>query len=121
MRKPGHPPRTLVAAIAGIIVIPLTILVWLGWQFLEQDRLLAQRQAQDRLERAADVVVTALQRAVSASEERLAAGAVDWPDGAVALTWRGGAVESRPPGRLAWLPAVTVLREAPAALVAEGE
>jgi hypothetical protein len=33
----ARPPLTLVALIAGVTVVPLLILVWLGWRLLEQD------------------------------------------------------------------------------------
>jgi two-component system phosphate regulon sensor histidine kinase PhoR len=104
MHKRGHPPRTLLAAIVGITVIPLALLLWLGWRFLEQDRILERQQAQDRLERSADLVIGAVQRSVSASEQRLATGAAEWPEGAVALTLERGRIEAHPRNRLAYVP-----------------
>src|SRR5258708_27895818 len=108
------PPRNLVALILGITVAPLATLLWLGWRLLEQDRMLAGQQVQQRVERAADLVVAALQRALSSDAQKLAAGSEQWPDGAVAVTFRGGMVEAHPKERLAWLPAVEPLPEAPA-------
>jgi len=72
------PPRNLIALIAGITVLPLVTLLWLGWRLIEQDRVLEGQQAQQRVERAADLVVAALQPALSASSQQLAAGAEDW-------------------------------------------
>jgi putative toxin-antitoxin system antitoxin component (TIGR02293 family) len=72
----GHalPPRNLIALILGITVVPLFTLLWLGWRLLEQDRVLEGQQAQQRMERAADLVVAAFERALSSSQQRLAAG-----------------------------------------------
>ena len=104
MQKRGHPPRALLAAIVGITVIPLAFLLWLGWRFLDQDRVLERQQAQDRLERSADLVAATVQRNVSASEQRLANGAADWPEGAVALTFHAGRMDAQPRSRIAYLP-----------------
>jgi signal transduction histidine kinase len=121
MYTPAQPPRTLIAAIAAIVVVPLALLLWLGWRFLDQDRLLERQQAQDRLERSADLAIGALQRAVAAAEQRLAAGANDWPEGAVTLVFHGPTIDAHPFGRIAWLPAVPPLPEASADRFAEGE
>src|SRR6266852_4623601 len=64
------PPRNLVALILGITVAPLATLLWLGWRLLEQDRMLAGQQVQQRVERAADLVVAVLQRAVAGWSRR---------------------------------------------------
>jgi hypothetical protein len=121
MYTPAQPPRTLIVAIAAIVVVPLALLLWLGWRFLDQDRLLERQQAQDRLDRSADLAIGALQRAVAAAEQRLAAGADDWPEGAVTLIFREPGVEANPSGRIAWLPTVPPLPEASAEQFAEGE
>ncbi len=115
------PPRSLVALIIAITVVPLATLLWLGWRLLDQDRLLEGQQVQERLERAADLAAAALQRAISSSEQRLAAGGGHWPEGSVTLTLREGRVDAYPPDRVAWLPVVPALREAPAAAFARGE
>jgi signal transduction histidine kinase len=114
-------PRGLIALILAITVAPLVTLLWLGWRLLEQDRLLEGQQVQQRMERAADLVVAALQRALAVSEQRLAAGSVQWPAGAVAVTFRDDRAEAHPHERVAFLPAAQPLREAPAATFARGE
>jgi signal transduction histidine kinase len=121
MHKRAHPPRTLLAAIVGITVIPLALLLWLGWRFLEQDRILERQQAQDRLERSADLVIGAIQRSVSASEQRLATGAAEWPEGAVVLTFERGRIEAHPRNRVAYLPLRPPAPEPPPDTFAEGE
>jgi hypothetical protein len=121
MYKRAHPPRTLLAAIVGITVIPLGLLLWLGWRFLEQDRILERQQAQDRLERSADLVIGTVQRSVSAAEQRLATGAAEWPEGAVALTLERGRIEAHPRNRLAYVPHPPSALEPPPETFAEGE
>jgi tetratricopeptide (TPR) repeat protein len=105
----------------AITVAPLATLVWLGWRLLQQDRILEQQRAQEQMELAADLVVASLQRALASSEQRLAAGARDWPEGAAVLTVRDNRVEAWPKERLAYLPTIPELPEAPSALFAEGE
>ena len=115
------PPRRLVVLIAWVTLVALAILSWLGWRLLEQDRLLEGQQVQQRIERAADLVAAALQRAVAADGQRLAAGSRDWPEGAVTLVWRDGLVHVYPRERVAYLPMAPPLREAPAATFFQGE
>jgi signal transduction histidine kinase len=109
------------ALIGAVTVVPLALLVWLGWRVLEQDRILERQQARDRLERAGDLVAAALERAIVSSEQRLAAGAQDWAEGAVAVVIQDERIEAYPDKRLAFLPKAAALREAPAETFAEGE
>ncbi len=114
-------PKALVALIAGITLVPLATLLWLGWRLLEQDRVLEQQQIEQRVERAADLITAALHRVISTTEQRLDAGARDWPPGAVAVTFRPGHLEAAPRERVAFWPIAPVLPEAPAAVFAAGE
>lgn len=116
-----RPPRNLVAAITGITVVPLAVLLWLGWRLLDQDRLLENQRAQERLERAADLAASALQRLVSGSEQRVTVSGNEWPAGAVALTFGRDRMEADPPGRLAYLPVAPTLPEPPPSAFAAGE
>ncbi|MBK5295987.1 MAG: HAMP domain-containing histidine kinase [Vicinamibacteria bacterium] len=120
-RGSARPPRTLVALIVCVTVVPLATLLWLGWRLLEQDRSLEGQQTRQRVERAADLIVAAIERAIATSEQRLAAGAADWPDGVVAVTFRTRRVELLPAGRVAFVPVVPSLPEAPAGVFARGE
>lgn len=113
--------RSLVALIVGITVVPLATLLWLGWRLLEQDRVLERQQVQQRVERGADLIVSALQRAVSVSEQRLAAGSEPGADEAVVVTFHDGRAEASPRERLAYFPVVPPLPEAPAATFVAGE
>ncbi len=101
--------------------VPLAALLWVGWRALEQDRALENEQIRQQVERAADIVTAALQRAVAASERRLAQGSKDWPDGAAAMTVSGETVQVWPMGRAAYLPVAPQLAELSGAPFAAGE
>jgi type VI protein secretion system component VasK len=70
-RGSPRPPRKLIALIGAITVVPLVTLLWLGWRLLEQDHVLEGQQIQQRVERGADLVVAALQRAIAGSEQQV--------------------------------------------------
>ena len=80
-KKSALPSRKLGALIAGLTVLPLATLSWLGWRVVEQDRMLEGLQVQQRIERAADLAVAALQRSLASSERRMAEGVPQWPAG----------------------------------------
>ena len=110
----------LVALIAGITVVPLVILVWLGWRLLEQDVALEQQQTQQRVERAADLIVAALRQKLSAAEQELESGRGPWPDGVLVADFRQEGVRVQA-GRVAYLPTVPHLPEASSSVFADGE
>ena len=107
--------------LAVATAVPLAALLWVGWRALEQDRALENEQIRQQVERAADIVAAALQRAVAASERRLAQGSKDWPDGAAAMTVSGETVQVWPMGRAAYLPVAPQLTELSGAPFAAGE
>jgi signal transduction histidine kinase len=115
------PPRGLLGLVAGMMIVPLALLSWLGWRTLEQDNLLESQQMRQRLELSADLLVAALQRALTADAQRLAAGAREWPDGAVAVEFTAGVARAYPRDGIAYLPAVAALPEAGASRFAQGE
>ena len=102
-------------------VVPLALLAWLGWRTLDQDRLLEGLQVRQRLELAADLLAAALQRALAADAQRLAADRREWPEGAVAIEFRAGLARAYPKERVAYLPAVPALPEAGAGAFSLGE
>lgn len=113
-------PRTLVALIAAITVLPLALLTWFGLRLIEQDRQLEAQQTRQRVERAADLAVTALDRELRAWESRLASIAPTWREPAVAVTF-GPDDRVRAVPALAYWPTPITLPEAPASAYAEGE
>jgi len=106
------PLRSVVALVIGVIVVPLLTLPWLGWRLLEQDRALETQQVQQRVERAADLVVAALQRAITTSEQRLIADGAAWPDGSIAVTFDEARVDVVPAERVAYWPVTPPMPEA---------
>src|SRR5947209_8063503 len=120
-KRSAVPLRRLGALIVGITVVPLATLLWLGWRLLEQDHMLENQQVRQRVEHAADLAVAALQRGLSLSEQRLAADSQQWPEAAVAITFRDGRVEAYPKERVAYFPVIPPLREASAATFTQGE
>lgn len=113
--------RRLVALIVAITVVPLALLVWLGWRLIQQDRLLEQQQIQQRVEHAADLLVAALQRAIADADRYLGPHLDPLPDGAVAVTFRRQDVEVVPVDRVAFVPIPHPLPEPAAAVFARGE
>jgi signal transduction histidine kinase len=116
MRSHGRisAPAGVVALIAAVTVVPLAVFLWLGVRLLDQDWRLEEQQVRDRLQTGVDLVVAKLQRTIGASEQRLAEGRDDWPDGAIAVTFSAAGVEVVPAGRIAFLPVLPALREVPA-------
>jgi len=119
-KGPRFPPR-VARLLALVAAVPLLALLWVGWRVLAQGRTLEDQQIRQRVERAADIATAALQRAVEATERRLAEGNKNWPDGAVILTARGDSVQVWPIGRAAYLPVAPRLPELPIAPFAAGE
>ena len=118
--RAGRPSRRLIALIAAITIAPLLILVWLGWRLLEQDVALEQQQIQQRVERAADLVVAALSQRLSQVKQQLDADGSRSPDGVVVIDFLNTGVRVRS-GHIAYLPVVPSLSEAPSSVFAEGE
>ena len=94
----------IVALVLVLATLPLVGLAWATWQLLAQGDVLERQQRQDRLNRAADQVVAALQMAMSESERALSTGEESWAPGALAVTLRNGGIAVIPAGRLAFVP-----------------
>ena len=116
-----RPARRLVALIATMTIVPLGVFLWLGLRLIEQDRALEQQQARERLQTATDLIVATLQRAIAGSEQKLASGAQDWPDGAVSVAFYPDRVEVFPRRRIAFLPVTPPLPHVPAERFQEAE
>jgi signal transduction histidine kinase len=85
-------------------MLPLAGLAWATRQLLAQGDVLEKQQREDRLNRAADQIVTALDAAIAESERALSAGEETWRPGALAVTLRAGGIAVVPDGRLAFVP-----------------
>ena len=120
MSTAHHLPRSLVGLIAAITVLPLALLTWFGVRLIEQDRELEAQQTRQRVERAADLAVTAIDRELRAWESRLASMTSTWREPAVTVMFEpDGRVQAVPP--LAYWPIPVAHPEAPASAFAEGE
>jgi len=120
-----RPPRRLLVLFLAVTVVPASGLLWLGWRLLQQDRALMDQRIQERRERAADQLATALQQKLLAVEQLLA----DLPasrdramgDDAVLVVLGPAGVAAHPAARLPYYPVVPPCREAPAAVFRVGE
>ena len=109
----GRKPFGLVALILAITVVPLSILLWLGFKVVEQDQAEADRQASEKTKSARDVAISTLQELVATTERQVAAGATEWPAGAVMVTIRNNSLIVTPQRVLAFYPVIDSIAEAP--------
>ena len=118
-------PRRLLWSFALVLLLPALAVAWLGVRFLDQDRELESRQRKERGDLAADRVVTAIEKAVSATERQLGGsspgGAIQPGDDAAIVTIRGGTLEVSPAEHLLWVPNPPSSGSEPTAEFAEGE
>jgi signal transduction histidine kinase len=120
-----HPPRHWLGLFLLTALLPSTLLVWLGWRALQQDRALALQEIQERREQAADLIVSALEQSLAAAERSLrdpsAMRDLAAPQGAVALVLTPGRIEAFPQDRLLYYPVAPSLREAPPEIFAAAD
>ncbi len=114
MRAPGNLTAVFLA-VAGVSVFAL---VWLGVGIVRQDRAIEIQRLDERRETAADRLVTALERALSA-DERLLDGPVAPPedlgrDGALLVVADSSGFQVWPERSLLFYPQTPTLSEAPA-------
>jgi signal transduction histidine kinase len=124
LRSWFEPPRHLIALFLLLTLVPSLALVALGWKLFRDDRDNEARLANERREQALDVVVSALERALTASEQSLrGANALSLSaDGdAVVLTFTDGTATASPAGLVPYLPISAPLAEAPPQAFEEGE
>jgi two-component system phosphate regulon sensor histidine kinase PhoR len=120
-----RPPRHLLAIFAGVTLVPAALLVWLGWEVLEQDRRLDGQNAQERVEAAEARIADGLLRQLRLTSDRL----VQWtaqppPDLATeALVARLGphGVEQRAGAPLVFVPRSPDAAEDPTTVWSAGE
>ena len=121
LRAPGN----LTAVFLAVAGISVCALAWLGVSFVRQDRALEIQRLAERREGAADRLVAALERALSA-DERLLDNPAAPPDGvatdgAVLVVADQSGLQTWPERTLLYYPFVSPLREAPAELFREAE
>jgi hypothetical protein len=74
--------RRLIGLVLLVTLLPSILLVALGWRLFQEDRAGELRALEERRERAADLVVSVLERALEQIEDRLdrAEGLDRFPD-----------------------------------------
>jgi len=120
-----RPPRHLLLLFLAVTLVPATGLVWMGWRLFQQDRALAVQRIQERRERAADLIVTALQQRISEAEQHLArpsiAEDIAPDDDALLVIFEPGSIEAQPKNRLPYYPFMPPRSEPPERLFSRGE
>jgi signal transduction histidine kinase len=100
-------------------------LVWLGWQWLKQDRALERQRLQESLERAVDQMAAVLQQSLADLEGYLSfapdSGAKEPPDGVMILRTTRRTVDAYPPGTLLFSPVIPAEDEPPGGTFTAGE
>ena len=102
-------PR-LLASFAAITIVPVTVLGWLTWRIIDQDRALERQTLRDRSERTADLTVATLDRALTQMRDELVRPAAE--DGlprtdALVVSFAADSIAVRHPGRLVYFPGPT--------------
>lgn len=118
-------PRRLLMLFLTVTIAPAAALGWLSWRLLQQDRELESQRMRDKLDHAADLVVSGLSRRLVEADEQLAAfgePAPSLPDDALIVTFGADGVRVHPSGRLLYYPALpSSVKEAPSTTFDSGE
>src|SRR5687768_12843230 len=118
--------RRLVALFVLLTLVPSAVVLAFGWRLLQQEEARARQQRELRQDEAADLAVSALERAIGGTEERLrdrdavraaAATAAD----SIVLLVDAERVEALPHGRLLYHPVGAPGPSAPEAVFTAGE
>jgi signal transduction histidine kinase len=115
-----RPPRNILLLLLAVSAVSVSALAWLSWRLLEQDRALENQQIQERLEDAADLIVTSLELGLAELENRLPALS-DPGEHALSVAFAPRNVETRPAGRLLYYPFIPPVPESPTAVFDSGE
>lgn len=118
-------PRRLLMLFLTVTVVPAAALGWLSWRLLQQDRELESQRMRDKLDHAADLVVSGLDRRLVEVDEQLGKSGESFPslpDDAFIVTFSSEGIRVRPNGRLLYYPALqSSAKEPPAATFESGE
>ena len=107
-------PRKLPGLFLVATLVPVSVLVWLGWRLLEQDRALENQRTLERLEDTADLMVAAIDRRIAGIQDRLAEpdasySTSDLPGDSLAVILGPDSLDAFPRGRLLFCPQVAPL------------
>ncbi len=115
-----RPPRNVLLLLLAVSAVSVSALAWLSWRLLQQDRALEKQRIQERLEHAADLIVTSLELGLSELENRLPVLS-DPGEHALSVAFNPGKVETHPAGRLLYYPFSPQVRESPTTVFDAGE
>ncbi|MDP2914796.1 MAG: hypothetical protein Q8O91_05020, partial [Candidatus Aminicenantes bacterium] len=119
-RSKLRPPRNVLVLFIAVSAVSLSVLFWLSWRLLKQDRALENQRIQERLERAADLIVTSLDLGLSEIENRLSVLS-DPGDHALSVAFGPGEVKTHPGGHLLYYPFIPPVRESSVTVFEAGE
>jgi signal transduction histidine kinase len=117
-----QPPQPLLVILYSFTAVCISLLGWLAWRLVDQERLVESQRAQERIEQEADRVVATLRGVLADLGERLDA----WdsssrpPEGALVVMVKAGSVDAFG-GKLLFSPLPPVLPEANPELFRKGE
>lgn len=120
------PPRHALVLFAGVTLLPAAVLLVLGWNLLQQDRVVARQQAADELELRANRVTASLQQELDALDRRLPV-LLTTPSpglgtrGAVAVRLTAGGVEAHTGDPLVYVPMTITADDPPDRIWQVGE
>jgi K+-sensing histidine kinase KdpD len=117
-----QPPQPLLVILYSFTALCISLLGWLGWRLIDQERLVESQRAQERIEQEADRVVATLRSMLVDRAERLDAWDASSrpPDGALVVMVKGGSIETFG-GNLLFSPLPPALPEANPQLFLKGE
>jgi signal transduction histidine kinase len=119
-RQKLRPPHNVLWLFIAVAAVSVSALAWLSWRLLAQDRALENQRIRERLEGAADLIVTSLDLGLSEIENRLSLLS-DPGDHALAVSFGPREVKTHPGGRLLYYPVVPQARESPVTVFAAAE
>ena len=124
-REPLHTPGKLLGLFFLVVAVPFTVLAFLGWYVIKQDAALEERRIRERLDSAAGLACSELDRRLSTWEESLRSfaegGSMNLPPGAACVAFDTAGAPRRQNGRLVFLPSLPAQEESFAGLFAAGE
>ena len=128
--------RSPASLFLAVMLVLAATLAWLGWQLLEQDRVLETQRTQERLDNAADLIAAALLHNLSESKDRFTGLlALSEPElsaqaseiagqgngAALLVVLREQTVDAYPPASLLYYPFLPAAEEPPASIFEAGE
>src|SRR5262245_14358971 len=106
----GSRSRRLALLFVVVVVPPITALIWLGVQLVEQDHALWTQRDEERRQTLAKATVLSFEQALTDSERKFTNGPL--PGGVVRFRASSAGMEAEPASAVQWLPISAPLPEA---------